>query len=127
MSGGRQKMTQTIDRFRLFHIAPPIRDESFAIIQEADDRCGQRHKVKIQASLRRAGDKPFSVIVRDISVSGFSCEAVSSVRPGSLVWITFPGLTGLQSEVSWNDGVMIGCAFSDLMNRAVLDRLMTRS
>jgi hypothetical protein len=64
--------------------------------------------------------------VFDISISGFSCEAVTSLRAGAICWVTFPGLTSLQAEIIWNDGIRVGCAMSNLLGQAVLDRLVAR-
>ncbi len=91
-----------------------------------DDRCAPRVKLRIPATLRAPGQKPFSVIVVDLSVAGFACEAVSGIPKGSICWLTLPGLTGLQSEVMWNTSLHIGCAFSNLLNAAVLDMIITR-
>ncbi len=91
-----------------------------------EDRSGPRQAVRIPATLRRSGDRPFNIRVKDISVSGFSCEAVSSMRAGALCWLNLPGLSGLQAEVVRNDGAIIGCAFANLLNQAVLDRILAR-
>jgi hypothetical protein len=105
-------------------IAPDPRKAPEPHILSSEDRCATRHEVKVPATLRRAGDRPFAILVRDISVAGFSCEAVTSMKPGALCWLNLPGLNGLQSEVAWNDGIMIGCGFSNLLNAAVLDRIL---
>ena len=91
-----------------------------------EDRCAPRVSLKMPATLRPSGAPGFQVIVTNLSLGGFSCEAVTGMRPGALCWITLPGLTGLQAEVAWNDGVRVGCAFANLMNEAVLDNLVAR-
>jgi hypothetical protein len=37
-----------------------------------------------------------------------------------------PGLQGQQSEIVWNTGHMVGCAFSNLMSQVVLDHILAR-
>jgi hypothetical protein len=92
-----------------------------------EDRCAPRKRVRIPATLRGSASKGFTVVVTDISVAGFSCEAVSGLHPQDICWLTLPGLAGLQAEIIWNTGAMIGCAFSNLMNAAVLDSVIARS
>ncbi len=91
-----------------------------------EDRCAPRTRVTIAASLRASGAPRFAVVVKDLSIAGFACEAVASMRSGALCWLTLPGLEAQQAEVIWNDGAMIGCAFAQLLNPAVHDLLITR-
>lgn len=90
-----------------------------------EDRCAERHAVRIGAALRPSGDQRFSVLVRDLSIAGFSAEAVTRVPPGNLCWLYLPGLEGIQSEMVWNTGHMVGCAFSNLLSPFVLDRILS--
>jgi PilZ domain len=91
-----------------------------------EDRCAPRTEVQINAQLRPSGSRAFAVVVKDISTSGFACDAVTTMRPGARCWLTIPGLEGLQAEVIRNDGITLGCAFSSLIHQVVLDRLMER-
>jgi hypothetical protein len=89
-----------------------------------EDRCALRTPVRIQAKLRRQSEAAFNVVVGDLSCAGFSCEAVTSMKPGVICWLTLPGLTGMQAEVIWNDGTTVGCAFANFMNQSVVDRMI---
>lgn len=91
-----------------------------------EDRCVRRFEVTMPARLRPAGQHGFSVLVRDISVAGFSVEAVTAMPRGARCWLMLPGLSGLQSEVSWNRKGQLGCAFADLMSPIVLEHLVRR-
>jgi hypothetical protein len=91
-----------------------------------EDRCAPRVTLKLPATLRPSGAHGFQVIVTDLSIAGFSCEAVTGMRPGALCWITLPGLSGLQAELAWNDGSRVGCAFANILSQAVLDNLLAR-
>ncbi|MCJ8155861.1 PilZ domain-containing protein [Sphingomonas sp. LaA6.9] len=91
-----------------------------------EDRCAPRASVSIPATLRPSGSSGFSVVVTDLSVAGFACQAVTGIKPGMLCWLTLPGLSGLQAEVVWNNGSMVGCAFARLLNQAVLDLVVSR-
>lgn len=91
-----------------------------------EDRCAPRIVLRIPATLRASGSPGFPVVVTDLSMAGFACEAVTGIPKGSLCWLTLPGMTGLQSEVIWNSGVMVGCAFANLLNGAVLESIIAR-
>jgi hypothetical protein len=91
-----------------------------------EDRSAPRIELKIPATLRPAGTTGFSVIVTNLSLSGFACEAATGIPVGGRCWLALPGLSPLQAEVIWNNGIMVGCAFSNLLNRSVLDSILNR-
>ncbi len=95
-------------------------------IAAQEDRCAPRTRLTIPASLRPSGDKGFATTVRDLSLGGFSAEALSKMRPGALCWLTLPGLAALQAEVIWNHDGMVGCAFANLLNPAVFEAVVAR-
>jgi hypothetical protein len=97
------------------------------VADQIEDRCAPRVIIRIPGMLRKTGTTGFSVVVRDLSIAGFSCEAVTSMPKGALCWLTLPGLAGLQSEVIWNDGRIVGCAFANLMHQSVLDRILAQA
>ncbi|MEY4500190.1 MAG: hypothetical protein RIS52_80 [Pseudomonadota bacterium] len=91
-----------------------------------EDRCAPRRVIQIPAILRPTSEHGYGVEVVDISVAGFSCRVVTRTPVGTRCWITLPGLSGLQSEVVWNNGTMVGCSFTNLLNAAVLDHLLSK-
>lgn len=95
-------------------------------IAAQEDRCAPRSLIRVHAKLRPSGAPGFDVIVYDLSIGGFSCDAVTGMRPGSLCWLTLPGLSALQAEIIWNDGMRVGCAFANLLNEAVLNNLLAK-
>jgi PilZ domain len=98
---------------------------SYAIASE-EDRCSSREKVHIPAHLRPSGSTGFSVTIKNLSVAGFSAEALTGMKPGSRIFITLPGLVAQQAEIVWNDGMMIGCSFHNLLNTAVYESFVRR-
>ena len=100
-----------------------LQDHSAAALE---DRCAERAKVLIPAILRPSGSKKFSITVKDISLAGFGAEAFTGQPVGSRVWLTIPGMSLLEAEITRNDRTVIGCAFSNLLNPAVLDNLVAR-
>ena len=92
-----------------------------------EDRCAPRVRLCVPAKLRFSGGQPFSVIVTDLSVAGFRCEVSTGKQPPALCWLTLPGLASQQAEVAWNDSIQMGCAFSNLLDLAVLDHVLAVS
>jgi hypothetical protein len=91
-----------------------------------EDRCAPRIEVHIPSMLRASGSTAVSVTVTNLSISGFACETFNGLRPGTMCWLTLPGLGSQQAEVVWQRGPQIGCAFANLLNQAVLDLIMSR-
>ena len=99
--------------------------ERYAVAAQ-EDRCAPRTRLRIPAQLRPSGDKAFATVVLDLSLAGFSCDAVTGMKPGTICWLTLPSLGSLQSEVAWNNGAMVGCSFQTLLNPAVLEAIVAR-
>lgn len=91
-----------------------------------EDRCGPRVTLNIPAMLRPSGANAFQTTLIDLSIGGFAAQAVTGVRAGSLCWLTVGPFKGLQAEVIWNDGQVVGCAFATLLNPAVFDAIVNR-
>jgi hypothetical protein len=91
-----------------------------------EDRSAPRVRLKIPAMMRPSGSPGFSVIVRDLSLSGVACEAMTGMGPGTRIWLTLPGLSALEAKIVWNDGTIVGCEFSTLLNPAVLQNILAR-
>lgn len=91
-----------------------------------EDRSAPRIKLKIPAQMRPSGSPAFSVIVRDLSLSGVACEALTGMSAGTRVWLTLPGLSALQAKIVWNDGTLVGCEFDTLLNVAVMENVLAR-
>ena len=78
-----------------------------------EDRCAPRTKLAIPAQLR-------------LSLSGFSATAITRMHPGTVCWLTLPGLEALQAEVVWWENNLCGCAFSNLLSPIVHDNILAR-
>jgi hypothetical protein len=89
-----------------------------------EDRSAPRHRFAIKASLRPSGVTGFSVVVTNLSMSGFACDAITGIPIGSRCWLSLPGLAPLQADVVRNDGFTVGCAFSNLLSQVVLDSII---
>lgn len=106
----------------------PFTTRSFMRYEDAaqEDRSAPRIRLKIPASMRPSGSPAFSVIVRDLSLSGVACEALTGMGPGTRIWLTLPGLAALQAKIVWNDGTLVGCEFDTLLNVAVMENVLAR-
>ncbi|QZH74934.1 MAG: PilZ domain-containing protein [Erythrobacter sp.] len=91
-----------------------------------EDRSAPRTRIMIPAQLRASGSRGFHTVVNDLSLSGFSATAVNRMHPGSICWLTLPGLESLQAEVVWWEGGMAGCAFANLLSPIVHDNVLAR-
>lgn len=95
-------------------------------IASQEDRSAARTRIIIPAQLRASGMRAFQTVVNDLSLSGFSASAVTRMHPGSICWLTLPGLESLQAEVIWWENGMCGCAFANLMSPIVHDNILAR-
>jgi len=91
-----------------------------------EDRSAPRTRLLIPASLRPSGSRGFQSEVRDLSLSGFSAQSINKMHPGTLCWLTIPGLESLQAEVVWWNNQLVGCGFSQLLNPIVHDMIIAR-
>ena len=98
---------------------------SYAMAAE-EDRCALRHRLSIPAKMRFSCSSSFAVEVVDISIAGFACDALVQAHPGTLCWLTLPGLGALEAEVVRHDRDGMGCAFKNLLNPAVLDHFAAK-
>ncbi len=100
------------------------KDSYFTAAQE--DRSAPRTRISIPASLRASGGRGFQTVVHDLSMSGFCAAAVSRIHPGSVCWLTLPGMESLQAEVVWWENSLIGCAFDKMLSPIVHDNIIAR-
>jgi hypothetical protein len=91
-----------------------------------EDRSAPRTRLSIPAQLRASGSKGFQTVVQDLSLSGFSAMAINRMHPGTLCWLTIPGLESLQGEVIWWNNSLVGCAFNQLLSPIVHDNVLAQ-
>lgn len=92
-----------------------------------DNRSTLRRAVRLDARVRDRGAARFAIRVLDLSMTGFRAETAFTIRPGSLVWITLPGLQGLEAEIAWQRGDHIGAAFRTPLHAAVFEHIVELS
>lgn len=89
-----------------------------------DNRRQPRLPVVMRARMRNRTAAKFDIRVLDMSVSGFRAEAHYGLDVGDHVWITLPGLQGLEANIAWRRKDVIGGRFSQPLHPAVLDHLI---
>ncbi len=92
-----------------------------------ESRHALRKSVKMRAHLRDRGTTRFEIEVIDLSVTGFRAQTSFTLWPGTTVWLTLPGLAGLEAVVAWRDKTLYGCAFSKSLHPAVFDHIVALS
>ena len=95
-------------------------------IAAQEDRSAPRTRIMIPAQLRASGSKGFQTVVNDLSLGGFCASAVSRLFPGTVCWLTIPGLETQMAEVVWWNNSQVGCSFHAMLNPIIHDNLLAR-
>ena len=103
---------------------PPFTPVTPPVVDTQDPRRALRKAVKGRAHLRDRGQTRFEINVVDLSESGFRAETSFTLWPGTLVWLTLPGLAPLEAVVAWRDKATYGCAFAKPLHPAVFDHIV---
>ena len=105
---------------------PPFSPARSLAPSTGDDehRRALRKAVKVRAHLRDRGQTRFEIDVVDLSESGFRAETSFTLWPGTVVWLTLPGLAPLEAVVAWRDKAAYGCAFAKALHPAVFDHIV---
>ena len=81
----------------------------------------------MRAQLRDRGQTRFEIDVTDLSEAGFRAATSFTLWPGTVVWLTLPGMTPLEAVVAWRDKLSYGCAFARPLHPAVFDHIVALS
>lgn len=93
----------------------------------SESRRAERAVVSLRAKLRERGANKFTIDVIDLSTTGFRCETSFTLYMGHAVWLTLPGLGGLEATVAWKRGYSYGFAFNRPLHPAVFDHIVKLS
>ena len=91
---------------------------------DADHRRASRVAIQVGARLRDRLSNKYDVRITDLSVTGFRAEAHYALEPGAIVWLTIPGMQGLEAVIAWRRDRVIGCSFRNPLYPAVLDHIV---
>ena len=95
--------------------------------ESGESRRSLRKAVTMRAHLRDRGQTRFEIEVNDLSLLGFRAETSFALWPGTIVWLTLPGLAGLEAVVAWRDKTQYGCAFAKPLHSAVFEHIIALS
>lgn len=101
-----------------------VRDIRASTASAGDNRRTLRKGVKLRARLRDRGATRFDINVVDLSMTGFRAETAYRLHPGTVVWISLPGLAGLEAVVAWQTHEHVGCAFRNPLHPAVFEHIV---
>lgn len=93
----------------------------------SENRRALRKPVRLKARLRERGTSKFLIDVVDLSTTGFRCETSFTLYEGHVVWLTLPGLAGLEATVQWRNRYVYGFAFNRPLHPAVFDHIVALS
>ncbi len=105
---------------------PPFAPLSGATLsgESLDRRDTLRRPVRMRAHLRDRGQTRFDLDVADLSDAGFRAETSFALYPGTIVWLTLPGLAPIEAVVAWRDKFHYGCAFARPLHPAVHEHIV---
>lgn len=89
----------------------------------AQARVSGEFSIAMPASYRR-GILRAKVTVSDLSRWTATFSAMETLKPGTLIWLTLPGLEAKQATVAWSDGFVSGVRFEAPLHPAVLDAVL---
>ena len=93
----------------------------------SEHRKTMRLDVRFNACLREPGSaQKFEVDVIDLSMTGFRFETSFTIRRGSKVFVTIPGMSTLEATVAWAGGYVYGAEFNQSLYPAVFDLIALR-
>ncbi|WP_413060608.1 PilZ domain-containing protein [Sphingomonas carotinifaciens] len=110
-----------VERVAMEH---PVFTPPFEPVAGQELRQSLRRKVKMRAHLRDKGQTRFGIDVVDLSQQGFRAETSFTLWPGTVVWLTLPGLAPLEAVVAWRDKFKYGCAFAKPLHPAVFEHIV---
>ncbi len=104
-----------------------FRDPRFRSVASGDSRRTLRKSVVLRARLRDRGATRFDIKVVDLSATGFRAETAYRLNPGTVVWVSLPGLASLEAVVAWQTRDQVGCAFRNALYPAVFEHIVELS
>jgi hypothetical protein len=78
---------------------------------EPIDRSSHRQGLSLVTTLRGERGQRGSILIRDLSHTGFRAETLVRFRKGSAVIVDLPGASEIEATVEWSRREMIGVSF----------------
>jgi hypothetical protein len=91
-----------------------------------DRRRSPRAPVSFDAKLGRGGFDRALCRVVNLSLHGARIQTYSSVKSGTVLWLTFPETVPVAARVVWADEFEAGCEFTQPLDPTNFARLIAR-
>lgn len=87
-------------------------------------RRSPRAPVSLDAKIGRGGlDRALCRVV-DLSIHGARLQTYSSLRAGSMIWLTLPKVGQLAAKIVWADDFVAGCQFQTPLDEATFNAIV---
>jgi hypothetical protein len=84
----------------------------------------ERKGLHLAATVRKNATLRYPVDLIDLSVTGFRFKACAALMKGTRVWLTMPGMAGLEAVISWDRGGEFGCEFDRPLHPSVFEHIV---
>ncbi|MEW4468019.1 PilZ domain-containing protein [Parasphingorhabdus sp. JC815] len=91
-----------------------------------DHRLATRSSVEIPAGVREPGLGRMSVMIIDLSLTGFRMRCLTRLTGEKYIYMTLPSFAALESKICWSDNDIYGCQFTQALYPAVFDHIVSR-
>jgi len=96
----------------------------FEPAQTSGRRRSPRAPVSLDARIGRGGlDRTLCRVV-DLSVFGARLQTYSSLRIGSMIWLTLPQIGQVAATIIWADDFVAGCQFQTPLDKDAFEALI---
>ena len=94
-----------------------------AVVTGNGRRRSARAPVSLDARIGRGGLDRALCKVTDISLHGARLQTYSSLKKGSMIWLTLPKLGQIAATIVWADDFEAGCQFQEVLDDTVFATL----
>lgn len=93
---------------------------------QQEKRRVERRRISIPAIIAPIDLAPFQTKLRDLSQSGFSASSALHLPIGTVCVLTLPERPSMEAKVTWWEGGLLGCAFTNLISAVTCDAILER-
>ena len=89
---------------------------TLTVVDWEERRASEREALSAFSTVRNPREGRHSVIVEDVSATGFRFRAKAALEIGDIVQIDLPRISGKQAKIIWGNDGFYGCHFLDEKN-----------
>ena len=102
---------------------PVLFNAEFEPAQRDERRRVPRAPVSLDAKIGRGGLDRALCKVTDLSIHGARLQTYSTLRKGTMIWLTLPIVGPVVATIRWSDDFEAGCEFHEPLDRPVFETL----